>query len=82
MLSLLLPLRAEGIQQVAPGPDDMVMLLIGDTNYGNFAMENGPESGRLYFQLAAADERLYIGLSQEYTRVGESLDTGKLSLSN
>ena len=46
LLSLLVPLRAEGVQQVAPSPDDMVMLLIGDPNYGNFAAENGPESGR------------------------------------
>ncbi|RME93326.1 MAG: DUF11 domain-containing protein, partial [Bacteroidetes bacterium] len=76
VLSFLLPLRAEGVRQLAPSAEDMVMLLIGDTNYGNFAVENGPESSRLYFQLQSADELLYIGLSQAYTEAGRASTPG------
>lgn len=72
-------LRAEGTHQVSPSADDMVMLLLGDDNFGNFASPGAPESSRLYVQLNSADETLYMGLTREYTNDGTPESTGSYS---
>ncbi|MCB0638603.1 MAG: DUF11 domain-containing protein, partial [Lewinella sp.] len=78
-LALLLAapaLRAEGVAQVAPHPTDKVMLLIGQTDYGQFAQYNGPETSRLYIRLADGTESVYLGLSRAYTPDGAPLGVG------
>ncbi|MGB3545986.1 MAG: PKD domain-containing protein, partial [Saprospiraceae bacterium] len=59
-------LAAEGTQQLASGPDELTMLLAGDSNFGNFAAYDGPESSRLYISIAEAGETVYLGLSREF----------------
>ena len=73
------PLLAEGTQDVAPSPEDVVMLLIGDDNFANFASPGAPESSRLYVQLNGAEETLYLGLSREFTDSGSPASTGSYS---
>ena len=64
---------------MAPSPEDVVMLLIGDDNFANFASPGAPESSRLYVQLNGAEETLYLGLSREFTDSGSPASTGSYS---
>ncbi|MEZ4987187.1 MAG: hypothetical protein R2795_19455 [Saprospiraceae bacterium] len=79
LLAYVATLKAEGTYQVAPTANDLVMLLIGDSNYGNFATPNGPEASRIYVRLNAPEETLYIGLSREYLQNGSPASTGAYS---
>lgn len=67
---------AEGVQQVAPSADDLVMLLIGNADFGDFANHNGPESSRLYIDIQSPDETLYLGLSREFSQSGNPSTPG------
>ncbi|WP_367391509.1 T9SS type A sorting domain-containing protein [Lewinella sp. LCG006] len=71
--------RAEGTHDVAPNPTDMVMLLIGDNNYGNFATLGSPAASRLYVQINSPTEVMYLGLSREYDEAGFPASTGNYS---
>ncbi|MGH1436798.1 MAG: T9SS type A sorting domain-containing protein [Lewinella sp.] len=79
VLLSLMTVRAEGTHEVAPNPTDMVMLLVGDGNYGNFATLGSPEGSRLFVQLNSATEVLYLGLSREYNESGSPASTGNYS---
>ncbi len=71
--------KAEGIHEVAPTSDDIVMLLIGDVNYGNFAVQGSSESSRLYIQFLNQGETLYMGLSRKYNANGNPVNSGSYS---
>lgn len=68
--------HAEGVKQVAPNPDDFVMLLIDEGAYGNFGAYNGPENSRLYFEIEDPDELVYLGLSRAYRLSGAPFSVG------
>ncbi|MEZ5039122.1 MAG: hypothetical protein R2828_04495 [Saprospiraceae bacterium] len=68
--------RAEGVKQVAPNPDDFVMLLIDEGAYGNFGAYNGPENSRLYFDIKDPNEVVYLGLTRAYRQSGEPFSVG------
>ncbi len=71
LLGLLFrPLYGEGSRQVAPTPDDQVLLLTNRTDFDNFAAFDGPADSRLYISVANASEIIYLGLSQEYDDLG------------
>ena len=70
LLSPFSSLFAEGTKQLAPTADDIVMLLIGQSNFGNFAAYNAPETSRLFFTVGDASEVVYLGLSSEYDGSG------------
>ena len=67
---------AEGVKQVAPNPDDFVMLLIGEGAYGNFGSYNGPENSRLYFEIKNPEEIVYLGLTRAYRQSGVPFSVG------
>lgn len=70
--ALSFPAVAEGIQQVAPTADDApVMLETNRADFGNFAAFNGPESSRLYITIGDLNEKIFIGLAEEYSDDGE-----------
>ena len=72
LLMLAAPLQAEGVQQVAPTADDgPVMLETNRVDFGNFAAFDGPESSRLYITIGDLNEKIYIGLAEEYSDDGE-----------
>lgn len=68
--------HAEGVKQVAPNPDDFVMLLIDEGAYGNFGAYNGPENSRLYFEIQDPEELVYLGLSRAYRQSGAPFSVG------
>lgn len=69
---LCVPAFAEGIQQVAPTADDApVMLETNRADFGNFAAFDGPESSRLYITIGDLNEKIFIGLAEEYSDDGE-----------
>lgn len=69
-------LQAEGVNPLAPQSDDMVMLLIGNPDFGRFATYDGPENSRLYIRIKEAGEVVYLGLSREYTAAGVPQSAG------
>lgn len=69
-------LFSEGTKQLAPSPQDMAMLLIGNQDFGNFAAYNAPENSRLYFTIKDASEIVYLGLSQKFSSSGNPLSSG------
>lgn len=69
-------LWSEGTRQLAPNPDDIVMLLIGKSDYGNFAQYGAPVKSRLYIRIKDPGETVYLGLSREYTSSGVPEATG------
>ena len=71
-----LSLYAEGTKQLAPSPQDMVMLLIGNEDFGNFAEYGAPENSRLYFTVKDASEMVYLGLSAKFSSSGNPLGVG------
>ncbi len=71
-----LSLHAEGTKQLAPLPQDMVMLLIGNEDFGNFAEYDAPENSRLYFSVKDASEIVYLGLSPKFSSSGSPLGVG------
>ena len=76
LLLFLNNVHAEGVKQVAPNPDDFVMLLIDEGAYGNFGAYNGPENSRLYFEIQDPDELVYLGLSRAYRQSGAPFSVG------
>lgn len=71
--------QAEGTKQLAPNPDEIVMLLLANDVYGNFAAYDGPASSRLYFQIKNPSEVVYLGLSRNYRANGAPESTGSYS---
>jgi uncharacterized repeat protein (TIGR01451 family) len=69
-------LRAEGTKQLAPNPEDIVMLLIGNEVYGDFAKYDGPVNSRMYFRIKNPNEVVYLGLSRNFRANGEPESTG------
>lgn len=69
-------LHAEGTKQLAPSPDDIVMLLIGNEVYGDFATYDGPANSRMYFRIKDESEVVYLGLSRNFRANGEPESTG------
>jgi len=64
-LSALTQAHAEGTKQAAPSSSDIAQLLIGDSNFSNFANFNALVDNRLYVHITSAStEQVYIGLSQ------------------
>jgi len=76
LLTALLPFAtvslsyAEGTRQVAPTPNDIVMLLTNRLDFSNFAAYNGPQDSRLYVSINDPSETIYLGLSGEYNEAG------------
>ncbi len=65
-------IQAEGIKQVAPTANDApVMLETGRAEFGDFAKFNGPANSRLYISIGDVNERVFLGLSQEYNDAGQ-----------
>lgn len=69
-------LWSEGTRQLAPNPEDIVMLFIGKSDYGNFGQYNGPVNSRLNIRIKNPGEVVYLGLSREYTSNGQPEGTG------
>ncbi|PHN03566.1 T9SS type A sorting domain-containing protein [Flavilitoribacter nigricans] len=69
-------LWAEGTKQLAPNPDEIVMLLVDNDVYGNFAAYDGPENSRLYFRINDPGEVVYLGLSRNFRANGQPESTG------
>lgn len=79
LVLLLLPtddIRAEGTKQLAPNPDEIVMLLVDNDIYGSFAAYDGPEQSRLYFRINDPGELVYLGLSRNFRANGQPESTG------
>lgn len=78
MVLCLLPifLSAEGIKELAPNADDVVMLLIDDTDFGDFAGYNSAPNNRLHFSVKDASEKVYLGLGPEFLANGSVNQTG------
>lgn len=72
-------LQAEGTKQLAPGPDEIVMLLVDNDVYGNFAAYDGPENSRFYFRINDPSEVVYLGLSRNFRANGQPESTGAYS---
>lgn len=67
---------AEGTKQLAPNADEIVMLLVDNDTYGNFAAYDGPEQSRLYFRIDDPGEVVYLGLSRNFRANGQPESTG------
>jgi gliding motility-associated-like protein len=69
-------LYAEGTRQLAPTPDDlMVMLVAAHPQFGNFAAPGAPASSRLHVTISHPSEIVYLGLSAEFSSNGEPFPT-------
>lgn len=71
-----LEVEAEGTKQLAPNADEIVMLLVDNDTYGNFAAYDGPEQSRLYFRIDDPGEVVYLGLSRNFRANGQPESTG------
>ncbi|MDX1666435.1 MAG: hypothetical protein R3350_04375, partial [Saprospiraceae bacterium] len=69
----LTEMKGEGTRQLAPNSDGIVMLETGRDDFGDFADFDGPAESRLLFRIKTAGERVYLGLSQEYTNQGNPM---------
>lgn len=69
-------LHAEGTKQLAPNPDEIVMLLINNDTYGNFGAYDGPANSRLYFRIDDPGEVVHLGLSRNYRANGQAESSG------
>lgn len=72
LLACLIPalLPAEGTPDLRTAEGDPVLLLLGDSNFGDFASYGSPESSRLNFRIAEAGEVVYFGFSRLYRSSG------------
>ena len=70
---------AEGTANLRTADGDPVMLFVGNPNFGNFAVYDGPETSRLNFRIAEAGEMVYIGLSRLYRSSGVPENNGELN---
>lgn len=61
---------AEGTQDAAPSPTDVVMLFTNNPDFGDFASPGTDSTNRLYITFCDPDEKLYIKLSREYNAIG------------
>lgn len=74
LLFVLPNAQAEGLRKVAPtAADAPVMLETGRPDFGNFAVYDGPETGRLYFEIGDVNEKFFLGLSPEYNDDGDPM---------
>lgn len=69
-------IKAEGTQDAAPSPTDVVMLFTNNPDFGDFASPGTDSTSRLYVTFCDPDEKLYIKLSREYDPIGTPQTTG------
>jgi hypothetical protein len=62
--------KSEGTPQLAPTPSDIALLVINDSDFGNFAAFDGPEESKLCFEITSATESVFLGLSPATTFSG------------
>ncbi len=70
-------LYAEGTKQLSPTNTDTAALAINNVSYSSFGSVGGPASSRLNFRVGvAAQERVYIGLSNGYANYDSLIIAG------
>lgn len=72
----LTSVKAEGTQDAAPTPADVVMLFTNNPDFGDFASPGADSTSRLYITFCDPAEKLYIKLSREYNATGTPQATG------
>ncbi len=78
-LAVLCGLKAEGTPNLRTADGDPVMLFVGNPNFGNFAIYDGPASSRLNFRVAEAGEVVYFGFGRSYRNSGVPESLGRFN---